>query len=664
MVSDDINVAVDERGATTRVQGSFYASYATESEARTPAEIGPEPGLAGDAISQAFNASPLGKLIFRLNTNTDVFELQNLNQAAAIDYPSASSGQSLLELGEFGVRFDVDAALRRVGNCGIAEAHQVPFDAADQVPCSRSYHFARTEDGSVLLEYDLINIGSPRDLETGDNESFWEQVVKSLPDLVVLLDDNAVVEQIIAGHPIELGVSSEALIGQSVSVMLGEQSGAECKTELVRTLNTGKPARFSARLGDGDATRWLECRLSPLKNVPGTNRRVLWTASDISERVRAIDEISFTRQQFRDALYRVPAALYLKDIDGRYLLVNPHFEALYGIEEELIAGKTDYEVFPDELATEIYSADRQVLETLEPFEQLVTIGSVDARRRYRSFSFPVCDAGGDITGVCCLLIAQDRFLTDVADGADHEADDEMREITATVIGRVEQAVAASENCLQVLGALERLSEATAGALALIRPFTDPVEDTTLAPMQALPLVKNLLDIEQILLPRQATLHRDLADELPEIHAHPAMFQRLLLHSLRHARSHIRGDGTLTIKLRHTQITPRGCASCMELVEGDFVELVVEESQSRLSDQDLHQLFNAPTKQAQTNSRQGNLSEVHRLIHTLGGHLLVQQGVPNGISLYLLFPCLARDLQKPVEPGGTVTRLPIGKQSRD
>ncbi|WP_419594743.1 HAMP domain-containing protein, partial [Thiolapillus sp.] len=44
------------------------------------------------------------------------------------------------------------------------------------------------------------------------------------------------------------------------------------------------------------------------------------------------------------------AIIYIKDIQGRFLLVNKHFQRLFHISQEEIRGKTDYDLFPAELA--------------------------------------------------------------------------------------------------------------------------------------------------------------------------------------------------------------------------------------------------------------------------------------------------------------------------
>ncbi|OKH40977.1 hypothetical protein NIES2119_01340 [[Phormidium ambiguum] IAM M-71] len=61
-------------------------------------------------------------------------------------------------------------------------------------------------------------------------------------------------------------------------------------------------------------------------------------------------------------------AIYIKDLDGRYLLFNRKCEVLYNISREQVLGKTDYDFLPQEIATTYRCNDRQVIESEKPLE--------------------------------------------------------------------------------------------------------------------------------------------------------------------------------------------------------------------------------------------------------------------------------------------------------
>lgn len=43
-----------------------------------------------------------------------------------------------------------------------------------------------------------------------------------------------------------------------------------------------------------------------------------------------------------------PAVIYLKDIQGKYILINKKYEELFHTSNEEIFGKTDHDLFPQD----------------------------------------------------------------------------------------------------------------------------------------------------------------------------------------------------------------------------------------------------------------------------------------------------------------------------
>ena len=55
------------------------------------------------------------------------------------------------------------------------------------------------------------------------------------------------------------------------------------------------------------------------------------------------------------------AVIYVKDLGGRYLLINRRYEELFHVKRQDIAGKTDYDIFPRELADAYRAFDQRVV---------------------------------------------------------------------------------------------------------------------------------------------------------------------------------------------------------------------------------------------------------------------------------------------------------------
>jgi two-component system, NtrC family, sensor kinase len=80
-----------------------------------------------------------------------------------------------------------------------------------------------------------------------------------------------------------------------------------------------------------------------------------------TDRKRAEEKQRLSEAQLQAILDNSPAVIYLKDTQGRYLLINGRFEALFHVQREAVVGHTDYDVFPPAMAQAFRANDEQVV---------------------------------------------------------------------------------------------------------------------------------------------------------------------------------------------------------------------------------------------------------------------------------------------------------------
>ena len=106
-----------------------------------------------------------------------------------------------------------------------------------------------------------------------------------------------------------------------------------------------------------------------------------------------------SERQLRAILEQTPAVVFIKDLDGRYSLVNRRFRELLGSEPD-VDSLTDYDFLPTEVADAMRENDMQVIEggVAIQFEERVPIDGVE--HVYVTVKFPLHDADGAPLGVC------------------------------------------------------------------------------------------------------------------------------------------------------------------------------------------------------------------------------------------------------------------------
>jgi PAS domain S-box-containing protein len=93
------------------------------------------------------------------------------------------------------------------------------------------------------------------------------------------------------------------------------------------------------------------------------------------------------------------AVIYVKDVYGRYLLVNRQFELLFGASREEVVGKSDFDLFPPEMAEAFQANDRRAAETDQLLECEEEAPHPDGPHSYISIKFPLRDGEGRVYAV-------------------------------------------------------------------------------------------------------------------------------------------------------------------------------------------------------------------------------------------------------------------------
>jgi PAS domain S-box-containing protein len=125
-----------------------------------------------------------------------------------------------------------------------------------------------------------------------------------------------------------------------------------------------------------------------------------------------------SEELFQSIFDNTTSLLFLKDLDGRYIMVNRQFEKIHGRSEEEIIGKSDFELFPQEYAEAYHQHDLKVLESdaLAEYEDEVSLRG--AARVYLNIKFPLHDAQGApyaICGVATDITGHKRYEQQISD---------------------------------------------------------------------------------------------------------------------------------------------------------------------------------------------------------------------------------------------------------
>lgn len=122
---------------------------------------------------------------------------------------------------------------------------------------------------------------------------------------------------------------------------------------------------------------------------------------DITKQKLAVDELRISENRLRTLIQTIPDLIWLKDVNGLYLLCNPMFERFFGAKEIDIVGKTDYDFVDKKLADSFRKNDIKAMTADKPTsnEELITFADDGHTEYLETIKAPMYDNNGKLVGV-------------------------------------------------------------------------------------------------------------------------------------------------------------------------------------------------------------------------------------------------------------------------
>ena len=249
----------------------------------------------------------------------------------------------------------------------------------------------------------------------------------------------------VSGHWAEaLGYAPEEVIGKNLTDFLTESSKRHAQEQIFpEFFKAGTcqeiPYQFVKKNGDR-----IDVLLSAIadRDESGSIKRSLAVSIDVTERNRAEEALRLAKEELsrysRDLerqvekrtreitsiLSNTPDVVYIKDLDGRYVLINARYEALLGLKNEAVRGRTDFDILPRDIAQKVRRNDQKVLRDNQSFQFEELVPQDDALRTFLSVKFPICDESKRPISVCSIS-------TDITDLK--KAQDQLRRLSGSIM---------------------------------------------------------------------------------------------------------------------------------------------------------------------------------------------------------------------------------------
>jgi len=381
-------------------------------------------------------------------------------------------------------------------------------------------------------------------------------------------------------------------------------------------------------------------------NVTG----VILVFRDVTEEYALQESIKINEQRLSAIMDNSSAAIYVKDIEGRYTSVNSAFVKLTGLAEEKIIGKTTHDIFPEEIADDIVINDKDVLGSQLALHSEEKFIQDDGVHIYSSDKFCLFDsdgvpyAVGGISTDVTEKIKQNELLRHsqkmdalgkLTGGVAHDFNNILSIIIgySEILGRNLEADSSNQNfAREIKDAGQRGASLTRKLLAFSGQNT-----STQSQVNINDILKDDIDMLRKTLTARIHIDMKLADELWLTRVDKGEFQDAVLNLSINAMHAMPSGGKLTYLTVNERISSLEANKLGLRDAGDYVRLSLIDTGVGMDEQTVSKVFD-PFFTTKGKSGTGlGLSQVFGFIERCGGAIKVYSEMGVGTDFSMYFP---------------------------
>jgi PAS domain S-box-containing protein len=119
-------------------------------------------------------------------------------------------------------------------------------------------------------------------------------------------------------------------------------------------------------------------------------------ATDITDRKRIEEQLRQSQNLLQGVIDNSPAGIFVKDMEGRFLLVNTKLSAMLHMTPEQMIGNRDADLFPPEMVAEWRERNRSAVDAQKAVETEEAFPMEDGLHTFITVNFPLFDDQGGV----------------------------------------------------------------------------------------------------------------------------------------------------------------------------------------------------------------------------------------------------------------------------
>jgi PAS domain S-box-containing protein len=196
------------------------------------------------------------------------------------------------------------------------------------------------------------------------------------------------------------GLTLEQTVGNRWNLAVHPDDVADVMRKWEESVRDAKPYLNQVRVMRPDGSiRTVMATARPVRDDRDRLTGFVGTVMDVTDVLAAQKKLRDQESLLQSLIDHSSAAIYLKDLEGRYLLVNKRHMDLWPAMKDFRPGTTPYDWFPAETARAFLESDALVAQSGRELTFTETVEHDGETRTYVSVKFPVTDHNGQIIAV-------------------------------------------------------------------------------------------------------------------------------------------------------------------------------------------------------------------------------------------------------------------------
>lgn len=231
-----------------------------------------------------------------------------------------------------------------------------------------------------------------------DISKYWSPAFDTMEDFVFLIGADFNVVAVNRSFLSSAGGKSSDFIGKKCFEIIHHSNSPADHCPHQRMTRTGQYEK--SEFYEPLLKKWLFVRATPVLGDDGEIIGSIHMAADITQRKKFEEMVLKQKKELDVIIDSVPAWIFYKDRDNRFIRVNKAFADIMGFAKESLEGKSVFDLFERNQAEAYWMDDKKVISTGEPISDIIEpMESTRGRLWVKTDKIPYRDDKGEIIGV-------------------------------------------------------------------------------------------------------------------------------------------------------------------------------------------------------------------------------------------------------------------------